>query len=271
MTRTRFPLVALAAGLALTGAACAWNNANDSRSATAGLPTVRADVEAHEWRLERSRSSLQVDDDNPVTLSVRAGIVSGTAPCNAYHGPITIHGAEVDIGHLATTLKACPDQTMRAEQEYLKALQAVDRVDDVSSSRLVLTGGDVRLSYKAYDAEDLLPATWHIVDVNTGQAIISVLAGTEPTVTFADGGRSSGNVTMDTGCNTARGDWKLDGNRLTIGPLATTLKACASPEGVMDQETALVHALESAHTVDIAPGELVILDARGRIALSATN
>src|SRR5262249_31182965 len=87
------------------------------------------------------------------------------------------------------------------------------------------------------------------------------------TVTFADGG----NVTMDTGCNTARGDWKLDGNRLTIGPLATTLKACTSPEGVMEQETALVHALESAHTVDVAPGELVILDAKGRIALRATD
>jgi heat shock protein HslJ len=39
----------------------------------------------------------------------------------------------------------------------------------------------------------------------------------------------------------------------------------------MDQEAALVRALESAERVEVAPGELVILDAEGRITLVAVE
>lgn len=67
------------------------------------------------------------------------------------------------------------------------------------------------------------------------------LSGTVLTARF-EGGAVSG----DAGCNVFSGGYATDGDALSIGPLATTLAACAAPEGVMEQEGAYLAALESA-------------------------
>jgi heat shock protein HslJ len=256
-------------------AGCGWNDAVDSRSATAGLPSIRLDLEEHEWVLDRADSSLTVDDDNPVTLSVTGDDVSGTAPCNAYRGTFDLGGelgdGGVEISDIVLTKRACEAATMRSEDEFIAALEAVDHVSvGEDDDRMTLTNqddGGVRLAFSAYDADELLAATWDIVNVNTGDAIESVLPGTEPTVAFDP----DGNVTLETGCNTAGSSWELDGHELTVEPMRVTLMACPEPEGVVDQEAALVRALESADRVEIAPGELVVLDADGRITLVAVE
>jgi heat shock protein HslJ len=266
----------LAVTVVLAAAAgCGWNDAVDSRSATAGLPSIRLDLEEHEWVLDRADSSLTVDDDNPVTLSVTGDDVSGTAPCNAYRGTFDLGGelgdGGVEISDIVLTKRACEAATMRSEDEFIAALEAVDHVSvGEDDDRMTLTNqddGGVRLAFRAYDADELLATTWDIVNVNTGDAIESVLPGTEPTVAFDP----DGNVTLETGCNTAGSSWELDGHELTVESMRVTLMACPEPEGVVDQEAALVRALESADRVEIAPGELVVLDADGRITLVAVE
>jgi heat shock protein HslJ len=267
----------LAVTVVLAAAAgCGWNDAVDSRTATAGLPTTRQDIEEHEWVLDRADSSLTVDDDNPVTLSVTRDDVSGTAPCNAYRGTFDLGGdlgdGGVEISDIVLTNRACEEATMRAEDEFIAALEAVDHVSvDEDDDRMTLTRDDgdnaIHLAFRAYDADELLATTWDIVNVNTGDAIQSVLPGTEPTVAFD----MDGNVTLETGCNTAGSSWELDGHELSVDPMRVTQMACPEPEGVMDQEAALVRALESADRVEIAPGELVVLDADGRITLVAVE
>ena len=49
--------------------------------------------------------------------------------------------------------------------------------------------------------------------------------GVKQTITFDDKGRVYG----DAGCNRFTGGYKIKGDRLTIGPLATTLRACEQP------------------------------------------
>ncbi len=168
---------------------------------------------------------------------------------------------------MVLTRRACEPATMRAEDEFVAALEAVDHVTvDADDDRMTMTGDDgLRLAFRAYDADELLVGTWDIVNVSTGDSIDSVLLGTEPTVTF----ESDGNVTLETGCNTAGSSWELDGDELTIEPMRVTMKACVEPDGVMEQEAALVQALEAADRVEIAPGELTILDSEGRITLEA--
>jgi hypothetical protein len=65
--------------------------------------------------------------------------------------------------------------------------------------------------------------------------------------------------------------WELDGDELTVERARTTLMACDDPPGVMEQEAALLQALESAARVEIAPGTLTILDAEGAIAMAAVQ
>jgi heat shock protein HslJ len=267
---------AMMAAVGLAAAGCGWDDAVDSRAATAGLPSTQADVEAHDWVLDRSASSLTAADETPVTLAVAGDDVSGAAPCNTYRGTFDL-GADdsVEIRDIAVTQMACEAPVMEAEDEYLAALAAVDHVEvDVDDEgrddrdRMTLTGDDgLRLAFRAYDARDQLTGEWVVTGVATGDAIESVLVGTEPALTFAE----DGDLAVDTGCNTGGSDWELDGQDLTVGAVRLTRKACADPPGVMDQEAAIVAALESTATVEITPGSLTLLDGDGRIALTAVQ
>lgn len=259
-----------------TAGACGWNDDNDSRAATAGLPSTLADVEAHDWLLDRDDSSLTVDDDNTVTLSVTGDELSGRGPCNAYHGTFDIGAdASVEIGALASTQMACPGSAMDAETEYFRALEAVDHASvDVDEDgrddrdRLVLTGdGDVRLSYTSIDTEDLLVGEWDVTGVNTGDAIVSMVPGSQPTLTFSD----DGTLLMLTGCNNIGGEWELDGQDLTIETGPRTMMACDDPPGVTQQENALADALDATARVEVAPGSLTLLDGQGRIAITGVQ
>jgi len=63
--------------------------------------------------------------------------------------------------------------------------------------------------------------------------------GVTQTLTFDDDGRVYG----DAGCNRFTGAYQVKGDRLTIGPLATTLKAC--PQPIMDAEAILLNKLQA--------------------------
>ena len=91
-----------------------------------------------------------------------------------------------------------------------------------------------------------------------------------PVTLGVDGNTVSGRAPCNT-CNTAGSSWELDGDELTVGPARSTQMACVDPPGVMEQEAALLQALESAARVEIAPGTLTILDAEGAIAIVAVQ
>ena len=59
------------------------------------------------------------------------------------------------------------------------------------------------------------------------------------------------------GCNQYNGRYELDGSKLTIGPLASTRMACLD-NGIMDQESAFLQALQSAHNLSQVANALLI-------------
>jgi len=248
-----------------------------SRSATAGLPSTRQDIEEHEWVLDRGDSSLTVDDGHPVTLAVHDDVVSGAAPCNSYRGGFSLDDdGTVDITDIALTRRACEPTTMQAEDELVAALEAVDHArvedgddeDDDDDDLLVLDNGDgVRLAFDAYDADELLAGTWEVVGIADGDSIDSVAAGPPPTVTFDP----DGTLTVDTGCRTARSSWELDGDVIEIDALRLPEGDECTDPAVSTQEALLVVALDAAHRIDIAPGELLVVDREDAIVLVATR
>jgi heat shock protein HslJ len=148
-------LAAVTLALALSAlalSACGWDDAIDSRSATAGVPSTRVDIEAHEWKLDRSDSSLDVEDGNPVTLTVREDVVSGAAPCNTYRAAFDLGDYDaVQISDVALTRRSCERSTMRAEDELIAALETVDHVSiDHDDDHMTLTAGDdLRLAFRS--------------------------------------------------------------------------------------------------------------------------
>jgi heat shock protein HslJ len=249
--------------------ACGWDDDIDSRVATNGLPSLQEDLEAHEWVLEGEQSEPVVSARHgPVTIAFDDDQVSGRAPCNTYHGPVSIGNEDVEIGELAVTLMACTDPVMEAERAYLDALGEVTRADvDEDGDRMTLEGDGVALHYRSYDADELIVGTWDIVAFVDGDSIVSPLVGSDPTITFEE----DGDLRVGTGCNDATSSWTLNGDALEIDPLRLTRRACAEPQGVMDQEAALTSAVEAASRVAVVPGRLTMLDRDDAVVVEATK
>jgi heat shock protein HslJ len=104
---------------------------------------------------------------------------------------------------------------------------------------------------------ELKGSGWVLSQIN-GQP---VLESSAPTLVFDEkslGGNGS--------CNSFGGDYRQDGEKLEIGPVFSTMMACADA-GVMEQETAYLAALDSAAKFKIEAGKLVILDADDKTLL----
>jgi heat shock protein HslJ len=175
--------------------------------------------------------------------------VSGSAGCNRYSGTYTVSGNSITISSsMATTMMMCEDSVMQQENAYLKALGEA-KTYEVKGDQLTLAGTD-KTSLAIYKAQsqDLSGTSWEVTGYNNGkQAVIGTLAGTTLTADFGKDGNLSGNA----GCNTYSGAYKVNGDQITIGPLASTMMACSEPEGVMEQEAQYLAALQSAATYQI--------------------
>jgi heat shock protein HslJ/uncharacterized membrane protein len=62
--------------------------------------------------------------DAPITLSFKAGAVSGDAGCNTFRGAYVVDGKGMKIGPLAATRRACAEDVMKQEREFLAALES---------------------------------------------------------------------------------------------------------------------------------------------------
>lgn len=71
-------------------------------------------------------------------------------------------------------------------------------------------------------------------------------------------------------CNTLRGRYTLEGNRLKIGPIATTRMACS--QALLEQEDRVLTALERAARATVPPhGFLTLQDADGAVLMRASR
>jgi heat shock protein HslJ len=197
------------------------------------------------------------------------GTISGSSGCNQYAGAYRVNGNDILISSLlASTMKACSREVMDQELAYLEAL-AKARMFSASPNQLRLNdaGGEDLMAFAA-QTQDLAGASWEATGYNNGnQAVTSVLAGTTITARFSSDGTLSGNSS----CNDYSGPYKVDGEQIEIGPLASSKKACTDPAGVMDQEAQYLAALGTAATYKIEGKVLELRTADGALAVDYTN
>lgn len=193
-----------------------------------------------------------------------AGKLSGFSGCNQYSGTYTTSGSSFRVsGPLATTQMACPKPQTLLERVYLGALTSA-RSYSVVGSILTLRGRlGLTLATYAAQAQSLAGTRWNLRSYNNGKhAVVSVAAGKTLTARFDANGGLSGFG----GCNHYNAPVRATPQKIAIGPVASTRKACSTPEGVMDQETAYLAALATAATYQIQGSRLELRTADGAIA-----
>lgn len=92
---------------------------------------------------------------------------------------------------------------------------------------------------------------------------VQVVKGSTASATF-----NAGTVTGNAGCNDFHGSYTVDGDKLTIGPLATTMKACGPAETIV--ETAYLAAMGKVATYTATDETLQLKGADGKASLRFT-
>ena len=123
--------------------------------------------------------------------------------------------------------------------------------------------GDALLVFDASVGAEAIVGSWTVTSYYSGNAITSVLGDATLTADFADDGTLSGNA----GCNDYNGPYEIDGDSISIGPLAGTRMACASEE-LSQQETDFLAALELATSFMVTGDRLDLLRDGGTIAVT---
>lgn len=101
----------------------------------------------------------------------------------------------------------------------------------------------------------LTDQAWRLVQVHEARPIA------DGTISFG----SAGAFTVDTGCNTVGGAYRLEGNRIILGTTTQTLMPC---EGALAEQEAAVMAVvrnRPAYAIETGTGRLLLTSDAGQV------
>jgi heat shock protein HslJ len=129
---------------------------SDAAAPSAEEPAPRAEALVGAWLLE-DLAGRGVVDGVQTTIAFEAdGRVSGSGGCNRFTGSYSFAGGRLEFGPLASTKMMCPEPIITQEDEFLRALEAIERVEPRGATlTLHIAGADapLRLSRMAEDIE----------------------------------------------------------------------------------------------------------------------
>jgi len=242
----------------LTATALLLNACAPTGGSSTALPGTK-------WDLAMLNGVSPVGGTTPTLFFGNDNKAGGDASCNTYSGTYTVSGSSLTFGPVVSTMMACQQPIMDQEQAYLKALGDTKSYE-ASADKLTLKdgAGNALAVFTPYKAATLV-GNWEAIGINNGkQAVVSVQNGTTVTAVFSSDGSLSGNG----GCNTYNSTYKVDGDKITIGPVSATRMAC--DQAIMDQEQAYFAALPNAATYLLGKNTLELRDANGALQVDYT-
>jgi heat shock protein HslJ len=213
------------------------------------------------WALKTydvSGTATAVPAGTRVDAKFAGATVSGFAGCNVFNAPVTISGATIKVGTAATTMMACDADKTALEQAYLANLAKAATFTATKDALTMFDAAGKSILVYAAAAANPLEGSWDVTGYNNGkQAVVSPVTGSTLTAIF-----TADQVSGSAGCNTFSGSYTLDGTTLKIGPLASTMKACAD-QAVNDQEQQFLAALQASTTYSQSGNSLTLKAAGG--------
>lgn len=235
-------------------------------SQPAATPSAGTRLANTDWLLS-SISGTPIPSGTNLDLIFGITQASGSGGCNRFTASYASDGVStLSFGPFATTQMACVPPTDALERAYLNALGNVARYAMTSDSLTLsnATGGPL-LIYAA-QAPATVEGPWNVTMVNNGnQGVESIPAGISASVAFG----ADGNVEGFGGCNNFSGSYTVDGDKITIGPLMSTLAACDDATNQFEMQ--LLAALQNATTWSVTTGTLELRDDGGALQVSATS
>jgi len=204
---------------------------------------------------------------SPAILSFEpAGVLSGTTGCNRIRGTYKVDGSNLTIDPGATTMMACADPAVDAQEQAVTQGLPKVRGFQVRQGQLTLQGdGGATLFQLAAQPAGLAGTRWTATGVNNGRGAVEGTATTEQaTLAFGD----QGAVTGSTGCSQLSGTYAVDSGAgtLTFSGLTTTGSTCTGEAATFEQQ--YLAALGKVATYQREGSNLTLRDTSG--AMQAT-
>ncbi|WP_322820670.1 META domain-containing protein [Chloroflexus sp.] len=115
--------------------------------------TSTTDLTNRQWQLIEIDGQPPLHSEHALTIVFDAtGRVNGFSGCNSFSGDYRINGATITLSNVMTTLMACADDAVTAQEiMFHQALQAVTQYE-LNAGTLVLRdeNGAVRLRFQAF-------------------------------------------------------------------------------------------------------------------------
>ena len=117
------------------------------QSAEVNLGAGAASWAGADWRLVTIGAETVAPNSELTVRFVAVGGVTGFAGCNEFSGSLQRTGTQLVVGPLRSTRRACADEVMQREAEFLKALESTAsieaeagelRITDANGERLLL-------------------------------------------------------------------------------------------------------------------------------------
>jgi len=225
-------------------------------------------LEDTRWKLseylDESGDLQPVIPDTAIDAQFAAGKVSGSAGCNRYFGGYTSgeKGRLVFDGRMGATQMACEQPVAAQEHRYLGLLSSVNS-REIRDGMLLLQDkqGQLVLKYRAESPLTLENTSWQATGINNGRGgVVSSATATGVIAMFADG-----KVSGSAGCNNYSASYEISHSLITIGPVMTSRRLCAEPEGIMAQEQEFLQALAAATQYTLTADRLELRDSNGSL------
>jgi heat shock protein HslJ len=227
-------------------------------------------LEGVSWSLDsylgRENNTESVLTYTQITALFQSGHVSGTGGCNSYGGSYVAMGDSITFSGITSTLMFCAENISDQESVYFMNLQDAARYEIAGNLLKMLdANGTVILTYSVAQPLPLNNTAWEMLTYNNGKGgLVSSLLDTRVTALF----RIDGNLTGSAGCNNYMSSYRVNDTYIEIGPIGATRMYCAMPDGIMEQESGYLKALESAVYYELNERKLTLLNANNTTAVT---
>lgn len=110
----------------------------------------------------------------------------------------------------------------------------------------------------------LVGTNWQLVSYYDGVgAMIAILPGTDVDIKFG----AANDIGGSAGCNTYSGSYLISGSSMAITGISSSKKACDTPPGIMEQESAFLSLLSQTQSYNLNGTQLLLYNASGQLLL----
>lgn len=218
-------------------------------------PMLTNTLWAWQETVEGGGTTTAADPSRYTVTFLEGGSLGIQADCNRVRGQYSVDGDALAITLGPSTMMGCPPGSQA--DVFLAALSSATAFS-LGADGLTLTTGGGSMRFAELPPTALEGTSWQVWGYNNGKGgVTTPVIGSQLTALFSADGALSGSA----GCNNFRGGYSVNGDSLTVTPLAATKKACA-PE-LMEQERQFLAALQNAASYSISANVLTIRDAGG--------